>query len=190
MVCARAVCLLLRQVEPAATSLQLARCVRHTFFTYLLAKRKGSFTSVPFVANSPCALPGLVTAKGNIVKAYLMFMVLNFLSGYIFCFTAAFRCPYSVLLRCVWRCCGGVFFCRIVFTRGLKYPHSIAVFGSNQTIVEDGARAHEYSLWRQMQPMLRMVLWACAFSWFYFGSVSNSLCLCLARLYIIWCRFK
>ena len=118
-----------------------------------------------------------------------MFMVLNFLSGYIFCFTAAFRCPYSVLLSCAWRCSGGVFYC-IVFTRGLKYPHSVAVFDSNQTIVEDGARAQEYSLWQQMQPMLRMVLWACAFSWFYFGSVSNSLCLCLARLYIIWCRFK
>ena len=60
------------------------------------------------MANSPCALPGFVTAKCNIVKAYLMFMVLNFLSGYIFCFTAAFRCPYSVLLKlCLamqWRC--------------------------------------------------------------------------------------
>ena len=73
---------------------------------------------------------------------------------------------------------------------GLKYPHSIALSCRNQAIVEDGARAHECSPWRQMQPMLRVVLWACAFSWFYFGSVSNSLCLCLARLYIIWCRFK
>ena len=134
-------------------------------------------------------MPGLVTAKGNIVKAYLMFMVLNFLSGYIFCFTAAFCCPYSVLLSCAWRCSGGVFCCTR-FMRGLKYPYSIALSCRNQAIVEDGARAHECNPWRQMQPMLRMVLWACAFSWFYFGSVSNSLRLCLARLYITWCRFK
>lgn len=110
-------------------------------------------------------------------------MVISFVSPLLF--VVLIVCCLVVLGDAV-----AVFFCCIVFTRGLKYPHSVAVFDSNQTIVEDGARAHEYSPWQQMQPMLRMVLWACAFSWFYFGSVSNSLCLCLARLYIIWCRFK